>query len=847
MKIRMHGRTAEIPLACRLGTQNDDRVETVVFELPCLYGNVDLSMAAFYLAYATPSGEKGLVCLDKTIVDDAIELVWQVGCEVTREQGLLRVQLVASGLEDRLWHSRIMMFEVAESILAETSQMILYRSTAPQTAEPKQELPILVAERRLLIPEHLQNIAVQNDDSAQTVTIQLPRWYDGNDLAQYTILLKTLSSGGEDDILFTDRELTEDTIRLRWTLRPPQTSYPGRLELQLCISGEGFRWQSEPGSVNILRALEGEPVIPVAPAILEELSWRVQSNAEAITALGGRITGIDQTVQSNLQEINTLTDSMTGLEQRVMNNAESIRRVDQMAQGHSSKISDLSDTVTSVERRTHDQSLKIDDLTSAVGDCEDRITNLETDVTALKNDRGELTIPDYWLPALEEGAEAINTALCAAGGNKSAFLFYSDTHWNYGSQMSPTLLKYLYRHTGMTKTFFGGDIVNDEATDYDTMEYLWDWRNQLKDLPNHHSAVGNHDDGNATNNLFSEQYVYGYLLAAEETPDIVRGDGMYYYIDSPAEKTRYIFLDTAYQGVDTAQTEFVSQALLSAPDGWHIVAISHIWHDTDWSDSSNPVVGELNSGASAILSMFDAYNSRTGEYAGCGGWVEFCVGGHTHWDHDSASTTGIPIILVETDSKHTRSGLSYTSGTTTEASVNGIIADYDHHKIHVIRIGRGASREVGITNDVVSYTNVLPLATENDGVTVYNADDTPGYKADTRWSNSSVAETAESGVYLTGFIPVSAGAIVRFRNITLPNSTGNDGVIYTWSKSSGITGAYVSAMNGPNMTTYWNAVWGDDGNLEQITFPSSSIIAYIRIQCGGIDGTSIITVNEPIE
>ena len=29
--------------------------------------------------------------------------------------------------------------------------------------------------------------------------------------------------------------------------------------------------------------------------------------------------------------------------------------------------------------------------------------------------------------------------------------------------MSPTLLKYLYKHTGLNKTFFSGDVVNNEA------------------------------------------------------------------------------------------------------------------------------------------------------------------------------------------------------------------------------------------------------------------------------------------------------------------------------------------------------------------------------------------------
>ena len=320
----------------------------------------------------------------------------------------------------------------------------------------------------------------------------------------------------------------------------------------------------------------------------------------------------------------------------------------------------------------------------------------------------EIQIPEYWKEPLMEGVKAINTALCEAGSNKSAFLFYTDTHWNNSAQVSPILLKYLYRNTGINKTIFGGDIVYTEGTDYETMEYLWQWRSQLKDLPNHHSVVGNHDDGNNINNLFTEEYVYGYLLAPEETPDIVRGEkGVYYYIDSPAEKTRYLYLDTAYLSVcyHPEQLQFVVDALTCTPEGWHIVAVSHIWYDTNYHEA-NPTVGDLSRDGKLLLDMFDRYNSREKgnvdvngtrvpfDFTGCGGKVEFCIGGHTHWDYDGRSANGIPVILCETDSYTVRSGLEFQPGTVTEASVNGVVADYSAGKIHVIRVGRGSSRVI---------------------------------------------------------------------------------------------------------------------------------------------------------
>lgn len=324
-------------------------------------------------------------------------------------------------------------------------------------------------------------------------------------------------------------------------------------------------------------------------------------------------------------------------------------------------------------------------------------------------------IPSYWMEELEQGAKEINLALQEAGSNKSAFLFYSDSHWTYNSQRSPMLLKYLYQHTGMTKTIFGGDIVMMESSDYDTMTYLWEWRSMLKDLPNHHSVVGNHDDGNTTNHLFDDNYVYGFLLAAEETPDIVRGDaGFYYYIDVPSEKTRYLYLDTANNTIlyDAIQVQFLVDALMGTPDGWHIVVAAHQWYYPDYSQ--NPPVGATRAYESElVLGILDDYNARKSDYVrvhpnatdsnntkiiydftDCHAKVEFCVGGHTHCDFDGSSDNGIPVILVETDSYDVRSGLELVIGSTSESSVNGIIADYEAKKVTIVRIGRGENRVV---------------------------------------------------------------------------------------------------------------------------------------------------------
>ena len=481
---------------------------------------------------------------------------------------------------------------------------------------------------------------------------------------------------------------------------------------------------------------------------------------------------------------------------------------------------------------------------------------LINDLNAVMQGNGETSgaaeasnaIPAYWTEELKAKAGKINEYLMAAGRKKSAFLCYADAHWTNNAQKSPKLLEYLYQNTGMNKVVFCGDIVDEETT----MDYIWKWRAAVRGLPNHHSVPGNHDDGNTTNNLYTENQVYGFLIAPEETPDMTTGEGLYYYIDRPEEETRYLYLDTACYGVTVAQKAFIKNALLSTPTRWHIVAIAHRWYDANYNE--NPVtVGELNPDALAVLDMFDEYNAKTEDYKNCTGWVEFCVGGHTHMDYRGQSTGGIPVILVCTDSAHTRSGEAYEAGTIRESAVFGIIANYATARIDVVGIGRGGSSWVyyergddlfnggSIGGEIVnpplggSYNNILKQTDI-------------GYQADTELSTSSGTERASSGGYdLTGFIRVYPGDVIRLKNVIMPDGvTDRRNYIYLFDEDKKIMGNMCCTTTSTDGGEYMQPVFDENGNLVQFTNRDVATWAYIRINAQQIDDTSIITINEEI-
>lgn len=274
----------------KIGVQGDSGVERYRFVIERYTGNgTDLSEGMGTVVFRLPDGSEGVSKLEMEPVDEIhIGLVWEIGQEATQQPGTLEAALRISGLENRLWHSETGRFTVGKTIPVPSGQFteIIPRKASRREfvdeaaeavgmgriADPSKETPITIMERAVMVPAELQNIAVQNDKNSEEVSIVFPRYFDGFDLSRHEIYLRTLNSdGGRDDILFTsaNKEIVSNEIHLRWMLKPPQTSYSGKLTIQLMIKGQDFQWSSNSAVLNIIRLLDGEPVIPENPSAYE--------------------------------------------------------------------------------------------------------------------------------------------------------------------------------------------------------------------------------------------------------------------------------------------------------------------------------------------------------------------------------------------------------------------------------------------------------------------------------------------------------------------------------------------------------------------------------------------------
>ena len=307
MDIKVNGRTlSDRPLV--LGVQGDNNVEELRFLVPRYTdAGVDLSLGIGYAVFRLPDGTDGHVSLTPEVLDtdeNTVSLTLLVGSQMTEQKGSGKLCLKVAGLESAMWSSTICDMFVGGTIALPSPQPYsLFRtmSVGPRLTEDESEPPLTVTERTINIPAELQTIAVAQDENSETVKIVVPRYFDGQDLSVHDFILHTeMGSNGTDDILFNNQNgqmkaVEDSTVTLTWVLRPPQTSYEGKLNIQLLVQGDEFKWHSLIGELTIAKHITGDPVVPATPSMYEQWLAEVKEQADYVRSQAANIqTVVDE-------------------------------------------------------------------------------------------------------------------------------------------------------------------------------------------------------------------------------------------------------------------------------------------------------------------------------------------------------------------------------------------------------------------------------------------------------------------------------------------------------------------------------------------------------------------------
>lgn len=323
----------------------------------------------------------------------------------------------------------------------------------------------------------------------------------------------------------------------------------------------------------------------------------------------------------------------------------------------------------------------------------------------------DLIVPDYFINHVtEKEMQWRDNVKMIPAEDKLSYIFFTDAHWGRNQKHSPAIIKHIVDYTSIKYVLFGGDAnTGSTETVQGTLNIGYQFHDAFSFLGSKlYCLFGNHDDNSTgqpsmTERHLTEEQVYDFLQS--QMTNAHYWDYYNFYFDDPVSKTRFICLDTgrlfesSLRASILKTARFVIEALSVVPDGWHIVAASHIWTSLKSFETGemkeSPVVRP-------IIEILENYNFReksSFKYSGetldydfthAGATIEYCIGGHTHSDGVVMSKYGLPLIIVTCDGQQeVAGGAPYQTGTINEQCVTIVVNNYKEREVQILHIGRG--------------------------------------------------------------------------------------------------------------------------------------------------------------
>ena len=318
---------------------------------------------------------------------------------------------------------------------------------------------------------------------------------------------------------------------------------------------------------------------------------------------------------------------------------------------------------------------KVDDLSKSVDDISS----------------GAVQVPDYYKDHLSGAISRAKTNLLNAGVEGETFVFISDLHWESNAKNSPALIGAITNELPIENVIFGGDAFNGGAYE-DKVADMNDIRKQFEKVSKRFLSIyGNHDsnwlDGGTG---FSNREFYTLLqkqndyLCNFDNPS----NNYCFYFDNPTTKTRMILLDTGMTNPYHPDEElaWLQSTVSNAPSGYNILVFAHIIFVPQSGGSYNdPTTWEMTTFMTSVCEYLDGVTDKN---------VKAIFGGHSHYDYVSKTTGGIPIILIDCDTRQTSSGNSQALGSVNEQAFDIVTVNYKTNTVHCVRVGRGTDRTI---------------------------------------------------------------------------------------------------------------------------------------------------------
>lgn len=534
-----------------------------------------------------------------------------------------------------------------------------------------------------------------------------------------------------------------------------------------------------------------------------------------------------------------------------------------------------------------------DDTAIDASDCEGLVVKVIKSGGFSADTKGA---PSHWKMAVAEKTEIVKSLQESGGKDCVSFAWASDTHMpdndcgrtNYIGRVMGQMLD----NCDVPFAVISGDVGTrgSLATEAEYLECyekmkehlspLWGTDRLLVALGNHEGCWGSYESSSSDYyaHQFTPEKMWQMFFRGQalDFRRVFSDDGLYYYVDNIAQKTRYIVLNSQFGGeysenanghavnnrfrtscYGQEQLDWLADVALDMPSGYGAIIFTHV-PPRAVNGATNPYTVDYAQ-FNGIINAYCKKTTYSGSFSGVAGWtsnnvsVDFSnaqgeiiamFAGHIHEDTIDTETLECPIITVAAGGASANEGnpnYNRPFGTSLETSFDVVTINRATKIIYCTRVGAGSDRSVSYAGAAVKTYTVTFVA---DGVTVSTVTYSEGA--------TSIVEPA---------VPTKSGYTGVWETYTLNNTNITVNAVYTAipvePKVYTVTNTLTNCINSNTATTategtaYSAIITANDGytiDSVSVTMGGSTVsVTGGNISIANVTGNIVITaVASPI-
>lgn len=322
-------------------------------------------------------------------------------------------------------------------------------------------------------------------------------------------------------------------------------------------------------------------------------------------------------------------------------------------------------------------------------------------------------IPDFYIDHVENKITEINNLENEYGSSGDTLAFITDIHYPDNKMFSFDILNKLIKTTNLNHVVSGGDILRDDSNISTSRVNIRNFMELVKTKLGDKfvTIYGNHDNNSNQSSRFTSNEVYSMYFKNQENKvnfDVDNLNGLYWYIDNPIQKIRYIGLNT-FEGTEgvlsVKQMKWLCEIALDLPsEGWYLAFFSH----SSISPFKTSNMGEVREILNAIRyqtsykKLYTDYNNDSynidKDFSAKKHSVLFAMAGHDHVDK-LESDNGIYYIQSICDARYKDDVSVPVREDVNLQSFDVITINKSSSTINLTRIGAGVNRRFTFINN----------------------------------------------------------------------------------------------------------------------------------------------------